>query len=287
MGLLDGLTVVITGAGQGLGRAYARACAAQGAAVVVNDIVPERADAVTAELVDAGHAAHAVIGDVALPGTAERIVAEAVAAFGGLDGFVANAGVLAPGPGVPMDRGGLEQALWTNVIGVAACGAAALSVMTAAGRGSFVTIVSGAAQGLDGLAAYGTSKAAVIGMSAAWALETVGTGVRVNAVSPLARTGMSELMGGSDVGKGGQPEGIAPVVVHLLSPAAAELHGQVIRFDGSRLGIVAPPRLVAATEPREDWDADRIAAALGGPLRPWHQPIGLAAAPAPVVVRTA
>lgn len=283
-GLLAGASVIVTGAGSGLGRAYSVALAEAGANVLAGDL-DERGLAGTVEMIRAGGGS--VQGHVRAVGgreDAERIVAACLDSFGSLEGLVANAGVLNPGASRTLPESRVEATLRTNVAGVWHCCAAAMDVMVPQGSGSIVTVVSGAMAGLENLALYGTSKAAVLGMTYGLSLELEGTGVRINAVSPLANTPMSDDMDIDEAFKGGLPEAVAPVVVHLLSGRSRDLNGQIVRFDGRSLGLVHPPRLAAATASREAWTADDIAAALDGPLRPWRAPVGLAAAPPATIV---
>jgi NAD(P)-dependent dehydrogenase (short-subunit alcohol dehydrogenase family) len=283
-GLLAGASVVVTGAGSGLGRAYSVALAEAGASVLANDL-DERGLAGTVEIIRAGGGS--VRGHVRAVGgreDAERIIAACIDSFGSLDGLVANAGVLNPGASRTLSESTVEATLRTNVAGVWHCCAAAMDVMVPQGSGSIVTVVSGAMAGLENLALYGTSKSAVLGMTYGLALELEGTGVRINAVSPLANTAMSDDMDIDEAFKGGPPEAVAPVVVHLMSDRSRDLHGQVVRFDGRSLGLVQAPRLAATTAARDAWTADDVAEALDGPLRSWRAPVGLVAAPPPTTV---
>ncbi|MFB2600378.1 SDR family NAD(P)-dependent oxidoreductase [Herbiconiux sp. P17] len=275
--VLDGLAVVVTGGAQGLGRAYARAAAAAGARVVIGDIDAERAADVVASIRGYGGEALAVLGPVQEPSTGDSLVAACISAFGRIDGLVNNAGVLRPAHPLAQTAGDVDDTLAVNVAGVVHCGHAAMRAMVAAGAGSIVNIVSGSMQGLHDTALYGGSKGAVMSLTYGWALELAGTGVRVNAVSPLAHTRMSDAMDIPDEYKGTTPDRIAPAVVHLLSPRSVGMTGQILRFDGDRLGLVVPPHVAAVVEsPR--WDAASIAAAMAGPLADQVAPVGLAAA---------
>lgn len=279
-GALEGAAVVVTGAGSGLGRAYAIAAAAAGAEVVVGDLDGDTAAGVADEIRARGRRAESVAGDVGDPATADVLVDTCRSAFGRIDGFVANAGLLRPGAAIDMSPGDVEQMLTTNVAGVIHGAAAAMRVMRSAGGGRIVTVASGALQGMAGLSLYGATKAAVMSLTYTWALEGAAAGIRCNAIAPLAHTAMSELSSASERFRGGPPELIAPVVVHLLSERSAPLTGQIVRFDGKRLGLMDPPQLTAVTE-REQWDAASVAAALTGPLASAIAPVGLLASPRP------
>jgi NAD(P)-dependent dehydrogenase (short-subunit alcohol dehydrogenase family) len=261
-GMLRERAVLVTGAGGGLGRAYALACAAEGARVVVQDVDAAAAGAVVAEIAAAGGAAEATGGSVADWDDAAAMVARCVDAFGAIDGLVANAGVRHEA--LPWDEteAGLRRIAEVNILGVQFTARHAMRAMVDAGRGgAVVTIVSGARLGLAGMSAYGASKGAVAGMTENWALAGAEAGIRVNAVSPLALTPMA--LGDTRADRPSLPpaEGVAPIVPALL---ATRLTGWTIRFDGTRLQAYAPLALAPAFEDRDGWDAAAVAAVLAG-----------------------
>ncbi|GAA4487868.1 SDR family oxidoreductase [Microbacterium panaciterrae] len=261
---LEGRVIAITGAGSGLGRAYAVATAQAGAAVVIADLDEVAADAVADEVISAGGRAISVPADISAIGAGERIAEAAVRAFGGLDGFVANAGILSPGRLLAQPDAAVRRTLAVNVDGTIATVVAAARGMREGG--SIVVIVSGSMLGAENLALYGTTKAAALGLVYGLSLELGDRGLRVNGLAPRARTGMSAQMGDAGEDKGGPPDGVAPAVIYLLGDLSNPLNGHVLRFDGERLGLFRPPRIereVAA----DAWDAASIAAAIAGPLR--------------------
>ncbi len=280
-GALEGLAVVVTGAGGGLGREYALACAEAGALVVVNDVHADAATETARVIQSLGGTAVVEVVSVVDAGAGDRLVEACLSAFGRIDGLVNNAGLLGPGDPCEQDPAEVAQLLETNIAGVIRCGTAAMRAMARAGRGSIVNVVSGAMQGLPNLSLYGGTKGAVMGLTYGWALEMAEFGVRVNAISPLAATGMSDLMDIDDAAKGGPAHRVAPAVVYLLSGGSAQLNGQILRFDGTRLGLVAPPRAVATIH-RDQWDVAAVTDAVAGPLSSWLSPVGLAAAAPPV-----
>ncbi|MGX1934117.1 SDR family NAD(P)-dependent oxidoreductase [Microbacterium resistens] len=279
-GLLEGRAVVVTGAGRGLGRAYAAAAADAGAAVVVCDLDRDAAQDAAAVIRDVGGAAIAVAASVADPATGGVLVERCVREFGRMDGLVNNAGVLSAGAAVGQDAATVTDTLDVNVAGVIHCGVAALRHFAGHGGGTIVNVVSGALQGYPGLSLYGATKGAVMGLTYGWALEAP-DGVRVNAVSPLAQTAMSALNPDGSVPPGPAPGAVAPLVVYLLSPRSQRLNGQIVRFDGRHLGLIAPPA-PNALQTAEEWDAAAIAAAFDGPLGDWLTPVGMQAAPRPI-----
>src|SRR5690625_4004649 len=132
------------------------------------------------------------------------------------------------------------------------CGTLALRSMVKHGSGSIVNICSGALGGLPGVTSYGVTKGAVASMVYGWAAETESSGVRVNAVMPVAATGMGEqLQSSHHNGDDGQrvgaatadahveqsPAQVAPLVAYLLSDLARDINAHIIRHDGARLSI--------------------------------------------------
>lgn len=266
--MLESRTVIVTGAGRGLGRAYARACAAAGANVIVNDLDPDNAAGVAAEIVADGGTAVAVAGSVASWDVAARLVETAVERFGRLDGLVTNAAVIHHTPPWDEDEEHLRRIVETNVLGVQFCGTHVLRALVDQGTGgSIVTITSGARHGMSGLSAYGATKGAVASLTAGWALEGAAHGIRVNAVSPLAQTDMASVFPPGERMVLGPPERVAPLVVALLSDASRPVTGALLRFGGDELTVARPE--TTDTVP-EVWigtaseTAASIAAALSG-----------------------
>ena len=284
MRYLEGKAVVVTGAGRGIGRAYALLAAREGAAVVVNDIDAEVADEVAAEIRVTGARVVAAAGDVSTWGAAESIIDRCVDEFGAIHGLVNNAGVFAMADGWELEEAHVRDLVATNVLGVAACGTFAMRRMVQQSFGSIVNIVSGAHFGIPHMSVYGATKGAVASFTYGWSLDLEGTGVRVNAVSPLARTRMSAStaefyqrhgLGVIDSEGSPDPEINAPVVVYLLSDAAADLTGQIVRIERDQLAIVAHP---AVREPvlNGEWTVANVDRAFAETLREYTVPVGMA-----------
>ncbi|WP_372665005.1 SDR family NAD(P)-dependent oxidoreductase [Amycolatopsis kentuckyensis] len=266
MGLLDGRAVVITGAGRGLGRAFARHAAGAGAAVVVNDIDAEPAHETVAAIEAAGDTAVASVGSVADAGYARALIGLCHNRFGKIDGLVNNAAVgYHARPWEDDDAERTRALVETNVLGPLHCGTAAVKVMVAQGNGVLVNVTSGSMIGQRGAAAYSASKGAVASMTYSWAADLAGRGVRVNAVSPIAWT---RLMAADPNGNpdAHPPERVAPLVTYLLSDLSAGITGQVLRLADGHLHAVRQPAIIRPVLHRESWTPEEIAAAVDGEL---------------------
>jgi len=283
---LAGKAVVITGAGGGLGAAYAKLIAALGAAVVVNDIDANAARATVAEITAAGGRAIAEPGDVSEWALAETLVKSCTSAFGTLTGFVNNAGIFRPALLDEVTESDLKRMIEVNLVGAAAGAQAAVRQLRAIGRGgSVVNVASGSQAGDIALGGYGATKAAVASLTYSWAMELRGSGIRMNAVSPLAETAMAaqnaHLMAlqaqHRDVHYAALPpaEVNAPVIAFLLSDAAANINGQLVRIAGRQLSYVTHP-MIAAPVLEDEWTFDKVAAAFADTLDSHQQKLGLA-----------
>lgn len=286
---LDGKAIAITGAGGGLGAAYARQLAGLGASVLVNDIAPDAAAKTVAEITEAGGRAVALAGDVANWGFAEALVSACIDSFGAIDGLVNNAGILRPALLQDVTEADFRRMIEINLLGTAACAQAAIGRMRAAGRGgAILNVASGSQAGDIALGGYGATKGAVASLTYSWAMELRGSGIRMNALSPLAETSMAAqnahlmaLQGQNrDVHYTTLPpaEVNAPVVAYLLSDAAQEVHGQVIRIAGRQLSFVTHP-MIAAPVLEDDWTCDTVATAFATTLLRHQHKLGLAFTP--------
>ena len=250
MGICDGRTVLITGAGGGLGRAYALAFAAEGAAVVVNDIRREAAETVAAEITGAGGRALANSGDITTMAGAQAIVDAAVAAFGEVHVLVNNAGVL-------RDRMflSLSEDDWDAVMRVHLKGHFCLANVLGrrwrdakkAGQPVDARIVntsSGAGlQGSIGQSNYAAAKAGIAGLTLVQAAELARYGITVNCLAPAARTSMTESAMPDLVKKpesgfdAWDPLNVASIVVWLGSAQSAHVTGRCFEAKGGELSI--------------------------------------------------
>lgn len=245
--MVSGKTIVVTGAGAGLGRAYARALAAAGARVVVNDVDRASAERVAIEVADAGGQAVTVPGSVAAWADAERLIRSAREWHGTVDGVVNNAGILHFGDWADESEDALRRIVDVNVLGSMFVCVHAMRAMTSQpGGGAILNVISGAHLGMPKLTAYGATKGAIASLTYGLALEGRSHGIRVNALSPLAATTIGGSVPAADAGMPA-PEQIAPAVVYLMGDAATHLSGQIVRYDGRTVGLLDPARFGAAS----------------------------------------
>ncbi|MGB8962692.1 MAG: SDR family oxidoreductase, partial [Pseudonocardiaceae bacterium] len=264
MGVLEGKAVVITGAGRGLGEAYARHAAQSGACVVVNDVDNEQAEAVADRIVEQGGRAVASGSSVRDPEQADRIVAQCVAEFGKIDGLVNNAALGAhEAPPWEADVHAARDLIEVNVLGALYCGIAAARAMSAQRAGSIVNISSGSSFGQRHTGAYSASKGAVASLTYSWALDLEEVGIRVNGVCPLAWTRLVERSPAaqSRCTRERTPDRVAPLITYLLSDLAEGITGQLIRCTGDQLHIVRQPAIKEPVLRCAGWDTEYIAAA--------------------------
>ncbi|MCT4355147.1 SDR family oxidoreductase [Streptomyces sp. Je 1-79] len=251
MGLCEGRVVIVTGAGRGLGRAHARAFAAEGARVVVNDLgvgldgsagSGSPAGQVVEEIRSAGGEAVAHGGDIATEEGAASLVAAALDAYGSLDTLVNNAGFLRDRMLVNLGEDDWDAVMRVHVKGhflPLRHAAAYWRAEAKAGREPVARVVnttSGAGLlGSVGQGNYAAAKAGIVGLTLVAAAEMGRYGVQVNAIAPAARTRMTEQ---AFAGLEGAPEDVSPLVVWLGSAHSEGVSGRVFEAEGGRITVM-------------------------------------------------
>jgi 3-oxoacyl-[acyl-carrier protein] reductase len=277
---LDGRTAIVTGAGNGLGRAEALALAAAGARLVLNDLPGRAVNAVAEEITEAGGQAVVCEGDVADWSTGQAMLAAAVDSFGGLDICVNNAGVLRDRMIFTMSGEEWDLVLRVHLRGHFVTTRLATAYWRErskqAGCPVFARIVNTSSEafllGSPGQPNYAAAKAAIVALTVTTARSCARYGVLANAICPRARTDMTVgLMGAPPDGAVDPlaPEHVAPLVVYLASPAAAGINGEVFVVHGGVAAVLEPPRIratfLAAEHGSADgmWTLDSVGRALG------------------------
>lgn len=242
-----GKTALVTGAGQGMGLAAAKAFAQAGAAVMLADVNEAAAVKAADELVKAGHKAMGMRCNVADEAQVKEMVEKTVADFGSLDAAYNNAGIQS----LVTDTADLTSEEWdrvfsVNLRGVFLCMKYELMQMRKQGSGAIVNCSSiGGLIGLPGRSAYHAAKHGVLGLTKSAALEYAPRGIRINAVCPgTIRTPMVEdMLASGDLSKEevkrlapinrlGEAAEIAEAVLWLCSPMSTYVIGQSIAVDG-------------------------------------------------------
>jgi NAD(P)-dependent dehydrogenase (short-subunit alcohol dehydrogenase family) len=276
---LDGKVAVVTGSGRGIGRAYAEALAAAGAAVVVNDVDADVAAATVDDINKAGGRAVAEVVPVGSSEAADRLVNRAVEAFGRLDVMCTNAGILRDKTLWKMTDEDFDVVIETHLRGTFTCARAAAVRMREQGGGGSIVVVSSIAgqRGNFGQTNYAAAKAGIAAYARTWAMELAKFEIRVNAIVPNAITrmiasipGMGPLVEQAERGeplpdlirKGmgmGLPTDVAPLLVFLASDEAKDVTGQAIGLGGDKLSLWSHPQEIRMAYRDGGWTADAIA----------------------------
>ncbi|NMG30464.1 SDR family oxidoreductase [Aromatoleum evansii] len=275
-GICDGRTVIITGAGGGLGRAYALAFAAEGGNVVVNDIRNDAAVAVASEIREAGGKAIADSNDITRLESAQRIVDAALDAFGDVHVVVNNAGILRDRMFVSLGEDDWDEVMRVHLKGHF-CLANILGRrwrdQAKAGQKVDARIIntsSGAGlQGSIGQSNYSAAKGGIASLTLVQAAELARYGVTANALAPSARTSMTESAMAAVVKKPEDgsfdlwaAENVAPLVVWLGSPLSRHVTGQVFEAQGGRISLCDGWRTGVTRDKGARWEPAEVGAAV-------------------------
>lgn len=276
MPLLPHRAIVVTGAGRGLGRAYAEAIAAEGARVVVNDVEADVAREVGDAITASGGTCAVHVGSVADWNSAREMIELCSAEFGRIDGLVNNAGNHYLSRPEADEEAAIRDTVESNVLGTSFCGTHAMQAMIRQGDGGVIVNSTSAAQcGMSMVASYGAAKGAITSLTYSWAIDLAPHGIRVNAISATALTRMVDhTLEHRASPVDWPPETMAPLVLYLLSEKSAGITGQAIRLWGGSLQLISHPSVTPTLAERDSWTVEDLARAFEGELRPHLQPYG-------------
>lgn len=248
---ITGRVAIVTGAGQGIGRAFAKSLAASGAIAVIAEMNEAKANAVAAEIAAEGGKALSVTTDVADEASIARLIDTVTAKFGGIDILINNAGIFSTLEMRPFDQIPItewERVLRVNLTGPFLCARAVLPAMRKAKRGRIINMASGAVRlGRPNYLHYIATKSALIGMSLSMARELGPDGITVNAILPGATfteierktvtpAQKDKIVAMQCIQRAETPQDLIGTMLFLASDASEFLTGQSINLDGGVTG---------------------------------------------------
>lgn len=246
----EGRVAIVTGAGQGIGRAIAERFAADGAAVAVADLNGETAADVARSIEDVGGRAFSIRADVTDPADAVRLADETRRQLGGIDVLVNNAGILRSTRAADVTPEEWHLVIDANLTGAFLCARAAYPSLRASGRGRIVNVASMAGRATSTLGGvhYTTAKAGVLGLTRHLAREWARDGITVNAISPgivdtpMVRGStddarMAQVLESIPLGRLAEPAEVAALIAFLASDEAAYITGANVDIHGGELII--------------------------------------------------
>lgn len=279
--LLAGKAAVVTGSGRGVGKGHCEHLVANGAMVVVNDIMLEEAESVAQALRDAGGQAIASDADIGSREGCEALIALCCETFGKIDILVNNAGVVRDKSLLKLSDDDFELVWRIHVMGSFWTTQAAAKQMIEQGTGgAIINTTSGAHFGSFGQTNYAAAKGAIASMTYTWATELARKGIRVNAIGPLATTHMSATYKDADKMPYFDPAANGPMVCWLCSSEASDVTGQVFGTGGERISHMVQPHYGKTLTREGGWDIASIRAHFA-PLKAEFGPFGILGKPYP------
>jgi len=245
---IKGQVVLVTGSGQGIGRAIAENFAAHGANVVISDINNDTASKTAGEIAAAyGVETLAIACDVSNKEQVDAMFGKVVEKWSKLDILVNNAGITMDGLLIQMKPEQWSKVLQVNLFSAFLCSQAAINIMRKARKGCIINISSIAAKGNAGQANYSASKAGLIALSNSIAREYASRGIRSNCIAPgFIKTAMTDKMDEKykepilkaiPLGRIGEPEDIANAALFLASNLGSYVTGHVLEVNGGLSGL--------------------------------------------------
>lgn len=246
---MDGMRVLLTGAGGAIGSVLARAFVDMGATVVLHDLMLDKVEPLAGELCADGGTAHAIAADVADPAECTRLVELSASTMGGLDVLVNGAGINRRKPILDVTVDDFDAITAVNMRAVYLLSQAAHPYLRESGRGSIVNLSSLSAKySFNTISVYAATKAAVSGMTRSFAREWAADGIRVNCIEPaVVQTEFTKPLWGEEhryrwfgettpIGRLAQADELVGAVIFLATPASSYITGQGITIEG---GILA------------------------------------------------
>lgn len=246
----QGKTIIVTGGASGIGRACARAFAAEGGAVVIADLAESAGEALAAEIADGGGRARFVRTDVGDAREAGALIDATLEWACGLNVLVNNAGVIKAADFLDLTEADFDAVLRVNLKGAFLVGQAAARAMVAGGGGAIVNMSScNAVVAIPNQVPYAVSKGGLNQLTKVMAVALADRNIRVNAVGPGSiMTDILKVVMDSDearrrilsrtpLGRTGEPDEVARLVLFLASDEASYITGQTVYIDGGRLAL--------------------------------------------------